>query len=81
RFILKTRLIIEQAPLQSYYSVLIFSPEKSIVRIKFEKCIPTWIEGKPRVQAHWSAALQTLEGHSRSVTSVAVSPDGKLLST
>jgi WD40 repeat protein len=29
------------------------------------------------VQAHWNAALQTLEGHSRYVTSVAFSPDGK----
>ena len=32
---------------------------------------------KPRVQVNWSAVLQTLEGHSGSVTSVAFSPDGK----
>jgi WD40 repeat protein len=29
------------------------------------------------VQPYWSAALQTLEGHSNWVTSVAFSPDGK----
>jgi WD40 repeat protein len=29
------------------------------------------------VQAHWSAALQTLEGHRDLVSSVAFSPDGK----
>jgi WD40 repeat protein len=29
------------------------------------------------VQAHWDAALQTLEGHTDSVNSVAFSPDGK----
>ena len=29
------------------------------------------------MQAHWSAALQTLEGHSDGVLSVAFSPDGK----
>jgi WD40 repeat protein len=29
------------------------------------------------VQAYWSAALQTLEGHLGSVHSVAFSPDGK----
>jgi WD40 repeat protein len=29
------------------------------------------------VQADWTAALQTLEGHSGLVTSVAFSPDGK----
>jgi WD40 repeat protein len=34
---------------------------------------------KPKVQTHWNAAQQTLEGHSRDVTSVAFSPDGKLL--
>ena len=29
------------------------------------------------MQPDWSAALQTLEGHSHFVTSVAFSPDGK----
>ncbi|RFU32165.1 hypothetical protein B7463_g4157, partial [Scytalidium lignicola] len=72
-------LLIEQTPLQSYCSALVFSPEKSIVRETFENCMPPWIQRKPRVQAHWSAALQTLEGHSSSVRSVAFSPDGKLV--
>jgi WD40 repeat protein len=36
---------------------------------------------KLRVQANWSAALQTLEGHSSEVTSVAFSPDGKLVAS
>jgi len=69
--------VIEQVPLQLYCSALIFAPEKSIIRETFEKYVPTWIETKPRVQAHWSAALQTLEGHTGSVWSVAFSPDGK----
>jgi WD40 repeat protein len=77
RFALYNRSVIEQTPLQSYCSALIFSPEKSIIRAKFEKCIPTWIQGKPKVQAHWNAAIQTLEGHTSSVSSVAFSPDGK----
>ncbi|KAH8674859.1 hypothetical protein BGZ60DRAFT_562931 [Tricladium varicosporioides] len=77
RFALYNRLAIEQTPLQLYCSALVFAPEKSIVRERFEKCIPTWIEGKPRVQTYWSAALQTLEGHSSYVNSVAFSPDGK----
>jgi WD40 repeat protein len=77
RFSLYSRSIIEQAPLQSYCSALIFSPEKSIVKIAFEKCIPSWIERKPQIDVDWSAALQTLKGHSSYVTSVAFSPDGK----
>ena len=76
RFALHSRSVIEQAPLQLYCSGLIFAPEQSIVRETLEKCIPTWIERKPKVQAHWSVALQTLEGHSSRVTSVAFSPDG-----
>ncbi|CZR65327.1 related to vegetatible incompatibility protein HET-E-1 [Phialocephala subalpina] len=77
RFAIYNRSVIEQAPLQSNCSALIFAPEKSIIRERFEKYIPTWIERKPRVQAYWSAALQTLEGHTDSVYSVAFSPDGK----
>jgi WD40 repeat protein len=35
----------------------------------------------PRVLEDWSAQLQTLEGHSGSVRSVAFSPDGKLVAS
>ncbi|KAG9236930.1 hypothetical protein BJ875DRAFT_503024 [Amylocarpus encephaloides] len=76
RFAIYNRSVIEQAPLRSYCSALIFSPEQSIVRVAFEKYIPSWVQRMPIVQAHWSAALQTLEGHSGRVTSVAFSPDG-----
>ncbi|KAH9205082.1 WD40-repeat-containing domain protein, partial [Leptodontidium sp. 2 PMI_412] len=62
RFVVYNRSVIEQAPLQSYCSALVFSPEKSL---------------KPKVPAYWNALLQTLEGHSGSVNSVAFSPDGK----
>jgi WD40 repeat protein len=77
RFALYNRVVIEQAPLQLYCSTLIFAPEKSIIRAAFEKYIPTWIQIRPKVQGYWSAALQTLEGHTSWVTSVAFSPDGK----
>ncbi|KFY46562.1 hypothetical protein V494_00422 [Pseudogymnoascus sp. VKM F-4513 (FW-928)] len=77
RFAIYNRSIIKQAPLQSYCSALIFAPRDSNTRETFEKCIPAWIERRPRVQAFWSAALQTLEGHSGEVRSVAFSPDGR----
>ncbi|CZR68414.1 related to WD40-repeat protein (notchless protein) [Phialocephala subalpina] len=77
RFALFNRSVIEQAPLQLYCSALVFAPEKSIIRREFEEYIPPWIQKKPKVQANWNAALQTLEGHSGFVYSVAFSPDGK----
>ncbi|KAN0117075.1 Quinonprotein alcohol dehydrogenase-like superfamily [Hyaloscypha variabilis] len=77
RFALFNRLVIEQAPLQLYCSALVFVPEKSIIRTKFEEYIPPWLQKKPKVQANWNAVLQTLEGHSSGVESVAFSPDGK----
>jgi WD40 repeat protein len=76
-FALHYRLVIEQTPLL-YCSALVFAPEKSVVRKQFKECIPPWIQRKPRVQANWNAALQTLEGHSNRVQSVAFSPDGKV---
>ena len=36
---------------------------------------------KPKVQANWDTARQTLEGHSAWVTSVAFSPDGKVVAS
>ncbi|KAH7393735.1 hypothetical protein BKA64DRAFT_724800 [Cadophora sp. MPI-SDFR-AT-0126] len=77
RFAVSSRSIVEQAPLQAYCSALVFAPEKSIVRETFDRYIPSWIQRKPRVDAHWTAMLQALEGHSSAVTSVAFSPDGK----
>ncbi|EDO03054.1 hypothetical protein SS1G_05532 [Sclerotinia sclerotiorum 1980 UF-70] len=76
RFVLYNRVGIEQAPLQIYCSALSFAPENSIIRKTFQKCIPSWIYKISRVRSNWSAALQTLEGHSNWVRSVAFSPDG-----
>ncbi|KAJ8063403.1 hypothetical protein OCU04_008623 [Sclerotinia nivalis] len=76
RFVLHNRIGIEQAPLQIYCSALFFAPENSIIRKTFQKCIPSWIYKISRTRSNWSAALQTLEGHSDRVSSVAFSPDG-----
>ena len=81
RFILKNRKIIDEAPLQLYCAALIFSPQMSIVRRQFETELPTWICQFPHVEERWNAELQTLEGHSNSVTSVVFSPDGCLLAS
>ncbi|KAL4895756.1 hypothetical protein BDV59DRAFT_191665 [Aspergillus ambiguus] len=81
RFILKNRQIVDEAPLQVYYSGLIFAPRKSIIRRTFKAKFPTWLCQLPRVEKRWSAELQTLEGHDGSVRSVAFSPDSLLLAS
>ncbi|SLM40026.1 WD40/YVTN repeat-like-containing domain, partial [Lasallia pustulata] len=81
RFALHNRAGIEQAPLQVYHSALFFTPVMSIVRRQFSNKMPSWIKRGPEVEANWSAALQTLEGHSDMVMAVAFSPDGKQLAS
>ncbi|KAH0523411.1 hypothetical protein TsFJ059_008419 [Trichoderma semiorbis] len=77
RFILHNRRTIGIAPLQTYSSALIFSPMKSLVRQTFHREIPSWIQEEPTVEDNWSPCLQTLEGHTAWVTSVAFSSDHK----
>jgi WD40 repeat protein len=79
RFVLYNRPVIEQAPLQTYCSALVFAPAMSIVRNLFKDKIPAWIRRLPEVELHWSALRQILEGHEAVVSAVAFSPDCKLL--
>ncbi|ERF74014.1 hypothetical protein EPUS_03829 [Endocarpon pusillum Z07020] len=81
RFVLSNRSSIEQAPIQTYCSALIFAPTTSMVRKQFADCIPKWIKTLPRVEESWNIILQTLEGHSGSVGTIAFSPDGKILAS
>ena len=50
-----------------------FSPTCSLTRGLFKEEEPKWITIKPAMGDKWSACLQTLEGHSHSVQSVAFS--------
>jgi WD40 repeat protein len=81
RFALYSRAAIEQAPLQVYYSALCFAPMKSIVRRQFIHKTSKWLRKGPERETHWSATLQTLDGHSDAVNTVAFSPDGKHLAS
>ncbi|XTI87333.1 putative WD-repeat protein [Cenococcum geophilum] len=81
RFILYNRSIIEEAPLQTYCSALVFAPQRSLVRKQFEGEMPCWITRLWEVQDKWSSLLQTLEGHTGHVNAVAFSPDNKLVAS
>ena len=81
RFAFYNRRAIEQAPLQTYYSALVFAPCRSIIRKQFKECIPKWVRKLPRGENSWTALLQTLEGYSDYVYTIALSPDGKLLAS
>ncbi|KAN0075185.1 hypothetical protein V8E54_007796 [Elaphomyces granulatus] len=77
RFILFNRSMIEEAPLQLYYSALAFAPRMSIVRDLYDNQISKWAHRVPTVEKNWSSLEQILTGHSDWVRSVAFSPDSK----
>jgi WD40 repeat protein len=81
RVIMGNRSVIDTAPLQVYISVLLFSPTRSIVRNQFNNEEPKWVIRKPTIADKWSVYLQTLEGHSDSVNSVAWSHDATRLAS
>jgi len=81
RFILHSRWVIENAPLQVYASAIIFSPVRSSTRQQWKKEEPEWIITKPIMKSDWSLCLQTLEGHSEWVRSVVFSHDSRQLAS
>ncbi|KAM5350179.1 hypothetical protein ACJ41O_006684 [Fusarium nematophilum] len=81
RFVLANVSIIDKTPLQIYSSALAFAPEKSIIRYTFESEIPSWISLAPEAETDWNSCLQTLEGHSGPVRSVAFSHDSTLVAS
>ncbi|OJJ65577.1 hypothetical protein ASPBRDRAFT_201704 [Aspergillus brasiliensis CBS 101740] len=81
RFILKFAQIVDMAPLQLYSSGLIFAPHKALIRETFETELPAWLSRGPKVEEYWDPEMQTLEGHSGWVYSVAFSGDGQLLAS
>jgi uncharacterized protein with WD repeat len=80
-FVLNARSIIEIVPLQIYCSALIFSPGKSRIKRQFWDQAPLWIKNTPVVPADWNPSLQSLEGHSGAVYTVAFLPDSQLLAS
>ncbi|KAH5722255.1 hypothetical protein HBI17_253400 [Parastagonospora nodorum] len=81
RFIMYHKGAIEGYPLQTYASALLFSPTGSLIRQLFQHEEPEAISIRPALSDGWSACLQTLEGHSDEVWSVAFSHDSTRLAS
>jgi WD40 repeat protein len=71
--------VLTDAPLQIYYSALVFAPKNSLVRQSFADQVPEKAKMLSETEADWDACRSTLEGHSSLVTAVAFSPDGQLV--
>lgn len=72
---------IQKAPLQVYYGALVFAPERSIVRHQFKQEMPEGVQVKCGLDEDLGSLLQTLEGHTDQVTSVAFSAAGDRLAS
>ncbi|KAF1934132.1 HET-domain-containing protein [Didymella exigua CBS 183.55] len=81
RFIMYHKGAIEGFPLQTYASALLFSPTGSLIRQLFQREEPEGFCVRPALSNGWSACLQTLEGHSDYVSSVAFSHDSTRLAS
>ncbi|KAI1158193.1 putative WD-repeat protein [Nemania serpens] len=80
RFLLSNSSIIEEAPLQTYCSAMLFSPEQSIIRRTYINQLPQWILQRPVTSKYWSSHLQTLAPPSPARTA-AFSPDGRFIAS
>jgi hypothetical protein len=72
---------IQEAPLQVYYGALVFAPERSIVRHQFRQEMREGVQVKCGLDEDWGPLLQTLQGHTDYVTSVAFSAAGDRLAS
>jgi WD40 repeat protein len=81
RFASMHSYVADLAPLQLYVTALIFTPVHSTIGKAFLQQRTDMFSLLPNVFPHWSAALQTLTGHTSSVNSVVFSADGTRLAS
>jgi uncharacterized protein with WD repeat len=72
---------IQEAPLQVYYSALVFAPAQSIVRQQFREEMLGGVRVRLGLKEEWGSLLHTLEGHTNVVTSVVFSAEGDRLAS
>jgi WD40 repeat protein len=80
RFIRFFRQVIDVAPLQAYFSGLVFAPQRSLIRQTYEKFLHIWMSHIPVPQLDWSPRLYTLD-HRSTPESLAFSATGDRLAS
>ncbi|KAB8273270.1 quinon protein alcohol dehydrogenase-like superfamily [Aspergillus minisclerotigenes] len=73
--------IMEKAPLQIYFSALVFAPSISQIRNQFSHIPMQWMAKLPTIRTHRSSLQQTIECNPDSVLHIAFSPDGSVLAS
>ena len=79
KFVLAHGFMIEQAPLQTYSTALVFSPINSVIRKQFWNQRLVAIQSIWGTEEYWDPCLQALD--CKEYISVAISPDGKILAS
>ncbi|UPK93766.1 hypothetical protein LCI18_004701 [Fusarium solani-melongenae] len=80
RFILRNGPLLNDAPLQTYVTALLFAPTSTIPQ-SLKKEESRWVTIKPEVYKVWVPLVATLEGHAGPVWAVAMSLDSKLIAS
>lgn len=73
--------MIDEAPLQTHLSALLFAPSGSVLRQMFGHTLLKTFEEMPSISQHWGAQVSNLEGHNDVVNAVAISQDGKFIAS
>ncbi|EPS41177.1 hypothetical protein H072_4902 [Dactylellina haptotyla CBS 200.50] len=72
--------IISKAPLQPYFSALLFCPTESIVRKKFSHYL-AWVVKTPVIDKSWGEQMEIITKHCGHITTFAISKDNRFLAS
>jgi WD40 repeat protein len=81
RFVLRFQTILVDAPLQIYYSAIVFAQQTSVIRQTFEQQVLHEVRMLSMKETDWDGCHSTLEGHSDYVSAVAFLLNGQLVAS
>ncbi|KAF7319205.1 WD40 repeat protein [Mycena chlorophos] len=77
RFLSAFSSVIAQNPAHLYISALPFAPKQSLFKQAYRRAFPRLLQYSSPLTEHWPVLQSVLRTHTRGVTSVVFSPDGK----